>query len=267
MAAPSKYKAILNDNTWASIREASDAGEAANLWAVGDTKSIVLNGNVGKTTYTNLVIDAYIVGFDHNSAKEGTKRIHFKIGKINGVDVALDDLAAVSSQYFAKGYFTYDYTGNGNSVGWENSTMRKEILGSHQKSPVTDSLMSCLPSDLRAVMKSVKKYSDNVGGGTTASSNVTATTDYLWLFSEFELRGQHLQANSYEQNYQMQYDYYKAGNSIVHYSHTSPSTQKKVCTRSVEEGNTGRICIQDPINGNMYGYVYVVYGISPIFAV
>lgn len=270
MAAPSRYKQTLADNDWASIREASDAGVAASLWAVGDTKSVTINGTVGdKTTYTNLVIDAYIVGFDHNSAKEGEKRIHFKLGKINGVDVAVVDVNDGSGQFFSAGYFTFDYTGEGNSVGWENSTMRKEILSSHQSpnSPVSKSFMACLPSDLRAVMKSVTKYSDNVGGGTTASSNVTATTDYLWLFSEFELRGTHNQANSYEQNYQKQYDYYKAGNSMVHYKHTDPSTQQVVFTRSVEEDNTGRVCIHDPINGNLYGYVYRVYGISPIFAV
>ena len=37
-----------------------------------------------------------------------------------------------------------------------------------------------LPSDLRAVMKSCTKYTDNKGGGNTAS-NVSSTTDYLCL--------------------------------------------------------------------------------------
>lgn len=84
--------------------------------------------------------------------------------------------------------------------------------------------MAALPSDLRAVMKSTTKYTDNTGGGSDNASYVTATTDYLFLLAEFEVFGTRYGANSAEQNYQLQYDYYKAGNSRVAYNHTAVST-------------------------------------------
>ena len=86
------------------------------------------------------------------------------------------------------------------------------------------SMMAALPSDLRAVMQSVTKYTDNTGGGSDNASYVTATKDYLFLLAEFEAFGTRYGANSAEQNYQLQYDYYKAGNSRVAYNHSAVST-------------------------------------------
>ena len=85
--------------------------------------------------------------------------------------------------------------------------------------------MAALPSDLRAVMQPVTKYTDNTAnGGGNVQTYVTATTDYLFLLAEFEVFGTRSYANSYEQNYQAQYDYYKAGNSRVAYNHSAVST-------------------------------------------
>ena len=104
--------------------------------------------------------------------------------------------------------------------------MRKSVLGNSgtPTNPVGGSLMAALPSDLRAVMKSTTKYTDNTGGGSDNASYVTATTDYLFLLAEFEVFGTRYGANSAEQNYQLQYDYYKAGNSRVAYNHSAVST-------------------------------------------
>lgn len=71
----------LSANTWAAIRAASDANEAANVWSVGDTKPINLNGTVGTLALSNLQVDAFIVGFNHNASREGSNRIHWAIGK------------------------------------------------------------------------------------------------------------------------------------------------------------------------------------------
>ncbi|UQT48590.1 hypothetical protein M5E87_29370 [Flavonifractor plautii] len=65
------FNATLNSNTWAAIRAASDADEGANYWSVGDTKSITINGQVGNFTFSNLSISPFILGFNHNSSKEG----------------------------------------------------------------------------------------------------------------------------------------------------------------------------------------------------
>ena len=77
--------------------------------------------------------------------------------------------------------------------------------------------MAALPSDLRAVMKPMTIYTDNTGGGSNTASYVTASVDYLPLLAEFEIFGTRSYANSAEQNYQQQYQYYKNGNSKVKY--------------------------------------------------
>ena len=84
--------------------------------------------------------------------------------------------------------------------------------------------MAALPSELLAVMQPVTKYTDNTGNSSNTSGAVTATTDYLFDLSEFEVFGSRTYANQYEQNSQAQYDYYKAGNSRVAYNHTAVTT-------------------------------------------
>ena len=103
--------------------------------------------------------------------------------------------------------------------------MRSKVLGSASSptSPTANTLMAALPSDLRAVMKSCTKYTDNKGGGNTAS-NVSSTTDYLFLLSEYEVFATHQYCNDAEPNYQAQYDYFKAGNSKVANKHSATGT-------------------------------------------
>lgn len=213
----------LNDNSWATIKSVSDAGQGANYWAVGDTKRITLNGKVGAYTFSNFNIDVFILGFNHNSSKEGSNRIHFQIGKVSGKAVALCD-----SQYNGSGSSAMFHmnSSDSNSGGWNGSYMRKTLLGNSNTpdSTLENSLMAALPSDLLAVMKTVTKYTDNTGGGSNSSGNVTATADYLFLLAEFEVFGTRYWANQYEQNSQKQYDYYKAGNSRVAYNHSAVST-------------------------------------------
>ena len=233
----------LNDNTWATIKEVSDAGQGENYWSVGDTKRITINGKVGNFTFSNLAIDAFIIGFNHNSSREGTNRIHFQIGKIGGKDVCLCDSQYGSGQS-GNGYFNMN-PNNSNSGGWNGSYMRKTLLGNSgtPSSPPANSMLAALPSDLRAVMKSVTKYSDNTGGSPDNASYVTSTTDYLFLLAEFEYHGARSYANSAEKNFQLQYSYYKAGNSKVKYKHGETGTAAYHWCRSVYVGNTNHFCL------------------------
>lgn len=234
--------ATLNSNSWATIKEASDGGMGANYWSVGDTKSVTLNGKVGNFTFSNLAVNAFILGFNHNATREGGNRIHWQIGKISGKDIALCDNNYNSNQS-SNGYFNMN-PNNSNSGGWNGSYMRKTLLGNSgtPTSPPANSLLAALPSDLRAVMKSTTKYTDNTGGGSNTASYVTATTDYLFLLSEYEVHGTRSYANSAEQNYQLQYDYYKAGNSKIAYKHTDQSTAVNWWLRSPYYGSSYSFC-------------------------
>lgn len=232
----------LNSNSWATIKAVSDAGKGDNYWDVGDTKTITINGTVQGFTFSNLSIAAFIIGFDHNSSREGSNRIHFQIGKISNKLVGLCD--SNYGSYVSSGFCMN--TEQTNRGGWSNSHMRKTVLGNSgaPSSPPANSLLAALPADLRAVMKSVSKYSDNTGGGYDTASYVTATTDWLFLLAEFEYHGSRRRyANSAEQNYQKQYDYYKAGNSKVHYRHDSTGTAVAAWTRSANVGNGGSFCL------------------------
>ena len=258
---------VLNNNDWATIRAVSDASQGANYWSVGDTKTITINGKVGATTFSNLSIDAYIIGFNHNSAKEGANRIHFKLGKISGVQVGLVD-SSYGSAGFTSGEFSMN-TSATNSGGWNGSHMRKTVLGSDSTptSPTANTLLAALPSDLRAVMKSVTKYSDNTGGGSDTASYVTSTTDYLFLLSEYEYHGARYYANSAEQNYQLQYDYYKAGNSKTHYKHNATESKAGVWCRSAHYKDSILFChvVPDGFANNYEAYRSL--GVAPGFCV
>ena len=256
----------LSSNSWAVIKAVSDAGQGANYWSVGDTKRITLNGKVGAYTFSNFNVDVFILGFNHNSSKEGSNRIHFQIGKVSGKAVALCD-----SQYNGSGSSAMFHmnSSDSNSGGWNGSYMRKTLLGNSNTpaSTLENSLMAALPSDLLAVMKTVTKYTDNTGAGSNSSGNVTATADYLFLLAEFEVFGTRYWANQYEQNSQKQYDYYKAGNSRVAYNHSAVSTAVWWWLRSAGYSGSSYFCDVNADGGYSFNYAYYSAGLRPGFAV
>jgi len=213
----------LNSNEWDVISSVSDAGEGANYWSVGDRKAVVLNGTVGNLSLSSVTTYAFIIGFNHNSSVEGSGRIHFQLGKTalsGGTDVALCD-SKYNSSVSATGYFSMN-SSNTNSGGWSSSQMRTNICGTSLSS-YSGTIIAVIPAALRAVLKSVTKYTNNTGNSTAASA-VTATTDYFFLLSEYEVFGSCTYANTNEASKQKQYDYYSAGNSKIKYNHSSTST-------------------------------------------
>ena len=222
---------VLNDNSWEVIKRVADADEGANYWSVGDTKSIVLNGRIGILQTNNLSIDVFILGFNHNASREGQHRIHFAIGKVSGKQVALCD--SEYDDYTSSTCFHMN-SSDDNGGGWNQSYMRKTILGNSgsPSSPPSNSLLAALPADLRAVMQSVNKYTDNTGHSSNSSGAVTATVDWLWLLAEFELYGSRTYANQYERNSQQQYDYFKAGNPKTFGKHNATGTVVWAWSRS-----------------------------------
>lgn len=272
--------ATLNDNSWAVIHSVSGTG--ASYWAVGDRKAVTINGTVG-TQAVNDTCYAYIIGFNHNSSKEGNGITFgtFKTALSGGKDICLVD--DKYNNYGANNtkYFSMNHNFTVKDSGWKGCDLRYDVLGStNTKSgnatattatnPVANTLMAALPSDLRAVMQPMIIYTDNTGDGTDMESNVTTSVDYLPLLAEYEISG-YLGASGFsnhsERKYQEQYDYYKAGNSKVKYRpaenfpaawwwERSPSysAQSTFC-RITEDGNAAHF------TQSMSG------GIAPIFRV
>ena len=222
----------LNNNEWSVIKSVSDAGQGANYWSIGDRKAVTLNGTVGKLSLSNVTTYAFIIGFNHNASVEGANRIHFQLAKTalsGGTDVCFCD-SYYTSPVSTTGYFSMNSSAT-NSGGWASSQMRTNICGTSLSS-YSGTIIAVIPAALRAVLKSVTKYTDNTGNNSTSASAVTATKDYFFLLSEFEVFGSISRANSNEASKQAQYAYYSAGNSKVKYKHNGTSTAARWWLRS-----------------------------------
>lgn len=264
--------AVLNDNDWETIRAVSDEGEGANYWSIGDRKAVMLNGTVGHLSLSKYTTYAFIIGFNHNASVEGSNRIHFQLAKTalsGGKDVSFcDNQYGPDSGWSSPGagYFVMNASKT-NSGGWKSSQMRTKICGTSLSS-YSGTIIAVIPAALRAVLKSVTKYTDNTanGGGSTASY-VTATTDYFFLLSEFEVFGSISYANSNESSKQAQYAYYSAGNSKIKHKHNGTSTAARWWLRSPRASSSG-IFVFVGTGGSVYhDYASYSIGFAPGFCV
>lgn len=283
----------LNFNSWEKISEISQAGKAKNYWSIGDCKAVTLRGTMG-TLALNTTLWLYILGFDHNAEKEGYGITFggFKTDSgSSGINVCLIDGNYSSYKSGGTKTFSMNHQGNYNYGGWARSDLRYDILGSTDvapqnygdrassgevgysattscaTSPVANTLMSCLPVDLRAVMKPITKYTDNVAGETNVETNISAMIDYLPLLAEFEIFGARTYANEFEQIYQLQYEYYSAGNSKVKYKHSATDSTAYWWVRSPYYDSPARFCrVTNGDSANGFNARYS-YGVAPALLV
>lgn len=277
--------AVLNENDWSVIRDVSDASEGSNYWAVGDRKAVTVNGTVG-TQAINGTYYVYILGFNHNSSREGTGITFgtFKTALSGGTDICLIDSHYNSYSTGGQKWFNMNHSSNTNSGGWKGCDLRYDVLGSTNvnngdatatcaTSPVSGTLMAALPSDLRAVMKPMNIYTDNTGGGSNNASYVTKSVDYLPLLAECEIFGDGYgysgsgYANDAEKNYQQQYQYYKNGNSKVKYRHSSTSSTAYWWERSPRCRDSNLFCSVVAGGGANGADAGFSYGLAPAFRV
>lgn len=259
----------LNSFTWKQISDIAASGRAAEYFSVGDTKKITINGKIGETNFDNLSVWAFIIGFDHNSSLEGSNTIHFQICKdaqTSGKNLCLND-ARHDTIVTDAGYFNMNTT-TINTGGWQKSMMRTQILGNDNgvTDPLPNSMIASLPSDLRAVMKACTKYSDNRGDGANNPANISETTDYLWLLSEYEVFGRQIQAIGAEASYQRQYAYYASGNSNIFYKHSTPTATADYWLRSPCRSNYDFSFVATNGTSNSM-QSNRTYGITPAFCV
>ena len=283
-----QFKAPYITDSWEVISQRSAAGTAQNYYSVGDCKPVYLNGTMG-TLALDTTLYVYILGFNHNSALEGNGISFgcFKTAATNGIDVCLVDSKCGSSDTSGTKYFNMSHRGNYNYGGWKGSDMRYDILGSTNvqpsgysssktghdatstcaTNPVANTLMSCLPSGLRSVMKPMTKYTDAKGNSSNVEANVTTSIDYLPLLSAYEVQGTGTYANKYEKNKQAQYTYYSGGNSKVKYSHSATSTAVAWWVRSPSYLSGDRFCRVSTGGGASIVDAGYSLGVAPCFLV
>lgn len=250
---------VLNNATWAQVKQASDSGVASNYWAVGDTKQIIMNGKVSDgLTLSSYSTYVYIIGFNHNSSVEGTGIAFggFKTATSGGIDVALCGSEYPNDKTSGQ-WFNMNNSAT-NTGGWNSSRMRSTTL------PL---VKSALPSDLQAVLKTTTIYSDNTGNGSDVASYVTATQDELYLLAEFEIFGARTYANGAERNHQQQYAYYVAGNSKIKYNHNNTATAVYWWGRSVRAANANGFCRVDTNGAAYYDGARHSFGLAVAFKI
>lgn len=249
----------LANNSPDIIQAVAQAGTGSSYWSVGDkTAPITISTTSDLPNFTppSEGVCAFIIGFNHNSSVEGTG-IHFQFGKTTGgVDVAFID-SGYGSNRNSYIYFNMNNT-NTNSGGWASSGMRNTIC---------PAFLSALPSAWQNVIASTIKYTDNTGGGSDTASYVTTTSDKIWLLAEYEVFGSRKYANSGEQNYQAQYDYYKNGNSKIKYKHISTSSTCLWSLRSPYSSGSSNFCEAYTNGGVYYSNAYASIGFAPGFKI
>ena len=247
---------VLSENTPDVIQMIAQAGTGSDYWSVGDKTAAISIGAVGNMSATSA--RAFIIGFNHNSSKEGTG-IHFQFGKTtNGTQIAFCDSGYNSSK--TSGTWFNMNNSDSNSGGWSSSRMRTVIC---------PAFLSALPSAWQNVIASTTKYSDNTGGGNNTASYVTTTSDKIFLLAEYEVQGARTYANSaeYTNGKQAQYAYYANGNSKIFYKHNATSTACYWWLRSVRASGSYSFCYVNTVGSADYTYAFNSFGFAPGFRV
>lgn len=257
---PAKGK-TLNEYTWDEISRISLADKAVEYgFKVGDAKEVILNGSVGygssQATFSNQKYWVYIIGINHNEAKEG-KGIAFqgfKTAQSGGIDIAV-----TAPNYGSTGNGMVMNSSNTNTDGWKGSWAYTTCMVQWK---------NCLSSDLQAVIRITNLYTDNRGYDGISEIEVTANSNKVYYLAEYEVFGSNTYANANEPAQQAQYDYYKAGNSKVKYRSDNTSSAARWWLRSpyYDDSNTFCIVYADG-SATDYDYAYYSYGSAPCFKV
>lgn len=141
---------VFANNSWEKIIEACQTGNVPDTWAVGDQKTMTING-------TDYVID--IIGKNHDDYADGSGKapLTFQLHDLWKFQMSMHDSKS-------------------NSCGWENSYMRTTRL---------PNIIKTFPSEIQAAIKEVNKLT-SVGG---KSSTISTIADKLFLPSEVEIQG------------------------------------------------------------------------------
>ena len=268
----------LNDADWDTISSLIKAGTFGNYYKVGAWKNVTFNSaNVVTGSSVSAVSGTYravVIGIDHNSSIEGTKRVHFAIIKnTSDVQIAIcdTDLNSISGAYTDYGKTdgfimnppnkNDEGTSGGNQYGcnlggWKSSYGRRKVAQGFYD--------NIFPSSLKTKISRCTKWTDNVGNNTNVETNLSATEDYVWFLAEFEIFGARTYANSYEQNKQSQYEYFKNGSKVC-YKNGSTATAVYWWERSPRYINGYYFCIVNTSGGASNSNSSNRLGVVPCF--
>lgn len=141
---------VFANNSWEEIAAVCQTGEVPDTWAVGDQKTMTIDGN-------EYLID--IIGKGHDDYADGS-------GKA--------PLTLQFHETYVVGYGMHNQSVN--SCGWESSEMRTSRL---------PGILSLMPQTVQAAIREVRKLTS----AGNKSSTIVTTSDKLFLLSEIEVFG------------------------------------------------------------------------------
>ena len=254
------YIVSFATDPYSKISTVSNNGTAKSLYAIGDTKEVRLNGTVGCTNFSNKAVYMFIAAFDHNSSVEMNGEHHIICSFAKSALTGGKDIAFTDTKY---NYYTSDPSYHMNSSdttvgGWESSYMRNTICSQFK---------NALPSDLQDVLRTRTIYTDNTGGGTNNASNVTATTDTVYIPSEFEVHGRRSHANSSEQSHQQQLACYQNGAIKIRYKSEDTSANTEWWCRSPSYNEDRYFCYVFTNGDSAHYLANLAMGFAPLITI
>ncbi|MBR1397720.1 MAG: hypothetical protein IJ563_09345 [Selenomonadaceae bacterium] len=293
LTVQSNISNTLNNNSWQTISEISQAGDGDLYWDVGDAKQITLNGQIGDAfTATNLSLCVFILHFNYKMNGTAENNIiwsGFKSALTDGADVVLFDSKVNSTSTDGTKYFNMNHWGTGNYGGWKGFDLRYDVLGAtstapsdygkaHTTSnvgydataetltnPKTNTLLAALPADLRNVIKLWSRWIDATGNKSNTDAGIKETVDAITLLAEAEVFATRKYANQYEQNHLTQMAYYANGNSAVRYKYNATTAGVIWLLASPIYSAVNNICTV--YGGNIHNSISVTNprGLAPAF--
>lgn len=182
--AECRKRGMLCQYSWDEISRIAGANRAiAKGWKPGLIKCVHLKGKISDGLTLDGVWRATILGINHNADVEGSKLIHWIVGRDStGADIAFWGVR-------------FD---DGSGIGWGGSEMRNSTM------PL---FKATFPQHLQRVITKVTKWTAK--DCSSGSDVIQPTLDELFCVSEFEIYTKARSVNPYEGLYCTQYDYYK----------------------------------------------------------
>ena len=138
------------DNDWASIIEACHSGSVPDMWVVGNSKTMTIDG-------VNYQVD--IIGKNHDT---------YTAGGIAPLTFGMHDCYGATA-------YTMN-SSNTNTTGWDGSKMRKETI---------PAILAKMPENIQNGIRAVNKLTATSG----TNSTIKTASDKLFIFSEMEVYG------------------------------------------------------------------------------
>ena len=146
----------LENMSWADINTVAAAGQAAEYWSVGDTKTITFESAVLGST--SIVVE--IMGFEYDDLADESGKAPITFGMV--------DCFTTTQQMNSS---------DTNAEGWGSCALRTTLINT-----VLPELEDVIGTDV------IKPVSKRTSAG-SQSTTINTTTDSVWLLSEYEIFG------------------------------------------------------------------------------